>query len=180
MSCALLATQFHLNVGEALLALILGFIFSFIAVQSSGHTDVNPVSTVAKVRLFSRPIFPPLMTAVLMMAGISTYLRRNRQRSPSSHRQSKVPQLGWRYSGRRCCRSICRHDRGPQDWLFAPREAKEPVHRTACRIGRRRLLDDGPVHLVHQGNAVYLVSAGIGFVFILVIVCGDDLNVRGR
>lgn len=48
MSCAILATQFHMNIGEALLALILGFIFSFIGVQSSGHTDVNPVSTVAK------------------------------------------------------------------------------------------------------------------------------------
>lgn len=49
MCCAILATQFHMNVGEALLSLILGFIFSFIGVQSSGHTDVNPVSTVAKV-----------------------------------------------------------------------------------------------------------------------------------
>lgn len=48
MSCALLATQFKLNVGEAILALLLGFLFSFIGVQSSGHTDVNPVSTVAK------------------------------------------------------------------------------------------------------------------------------------
>ncbi|KAF5382659.1 hypothetical protein D9615_003036 [Tricholomella constricta] len=34
---------------KAILALLLGFIFSFIGVQSSGHTDVNPVSTVAKV-----------------------------------------------------------------------------------------------------------------------------------
>ncbi|KAG5643400.1 hypothetical protein DXG03_000978 [Asterophora parasitica] len=48
MCCAILATLFHMNVGEAILALILGFIFSFIAVQSSGHTDVNPVGTVAK------------------------------------------------------------------------------------------------------------------------------------
>ncbi|KAF5378813.1 hypothetical protein D9615_007012 [Tricholomella constricta] len=48
MCCAILATQFHMNVGEAILALLLGFIFSFIGVQSSGHTDVNPVSTVAK------------------------------------------------------------------------------------------------------------------------------------
>jgi len=48
MSCALLATQFHMNVGEAILALLLGFLFSFIGVQSSGQTDVNPVSTVAK------------------------------------------------------------------------------------------------------------------------------------
>ncbi|KAF9460024.1 oligopeptide transporter [Collybia nuda] len=46
--CAILATQFHMNVGEAILSLLLGFIFSFIGVQSSGHTDVNPVSTVAK------------------------------------------------------------------------------------------------------------------------------------
>ncbi|KAF9269609.1 OPT oligopeptide transporter [Marasmius fiardii PR-910] len=48
MSCAILATMFPLNVGDAILALLLGFIFSFIAVQSSGATDVNPVSTVAK------------------------------------------------------------------------------------------------------------------------------------
>lgn len=49
MSCAILATLFHMNVGEALLSLVLGFLFSFIGVQSSGHTDVNPISTVAKV-----------------------------------------------------------------------------------------------------------------------------------
>jgi uncharacterized oligopeptide transporter (OPT) family protein len=48
MSIAILSTLFHMNVGTALLSLILGFVFSFIAVQSSGHTDVNPVSTVAK------------------------------------------------------------------------------------------------------------------------------------
>ncbi|KAJ8516758.1 hypothetical protein ONZ45_g5972 [Pleurotus djamor] len=48
MCCAILATQFHMNVGEAILALLLGFLFSFIGVQSSGQTDVNPVSTVAK------------------------------------------------------------------------------------------------------------------------------------
>ncbi|KAM6503272.1 oligopeptide transporter [Amanita muscaria] len=48
MSCAVLAKLFSMNVGEALLSLLLGFIFSFIGVQSSGHTDINPVSTVAK------------------------------------------------------------------------------------------------------------------------------------
>ena len=55
MSCAILATMFPFNVGDAILALLLGFIFSFIAVQSSGATDVNPVSTVAKVSLRSLP-----------------------------------------------------------------------------------------------------------------------------
>lgn len=49
MSCAILATLFSMNVGEALLALVLGFFFSFIGVQSSGQTDINPVTTVAKV-----------------------------------------------------------------------------------------------------------------------------------
>ncbi|KAF9447743.1 oligopeptide transporter [Macrolepiota fuliginosa MF-IS2] len=48
MSCAILATQWNMNVGEAILALILGFLFSFIGVQSSGYTDINPVTTVAK------------------------------------------------------------------------------------------------------------------------------------
>ena len=48
LSCAILATLFKMNVGEAILALVLGFLFSFIGVQSSGYTDINPVSTVAK------------------------------------------------------------------------------------------------------------------------------------
>lgn len=49
MCCAILATMFSMNVGEAILSLVLGFLFSFIGVQSAGTTDVNPVSTVAKV-----------------------------------------------------------------------------------------------------------------------------------
>ncbi|KAH9940539.1 OPT oligopeptide transporter [Epithele typhae] len=48
MCCAILATIFHMNVGEALLSLILGFLFSFVGVQSAGTTDVNPVTAVAK------------------------------------------------------------------------------------------------------------------------------------
>ncbi|KAL4245457.1 oligopeptide OPT transporter family protein [Abortiporus biennis] len=48
MSVAILAKMFNMNVGEAILSLILGFLFSFIGVQSAGTTDVNPVSTVAK------------------------------------------------------------------------------------------------------------------------------------
>ena len=48
VTCALASTQFHMNVGEVILALIFGFIFSFLAVQSSGDTDLNPVSACAK------------------------------------------------------------------------------------------------------------------------------------
>jgi hypothetical protein len=48
MCCAILATMFRMNVGEAILSLLLGFVFSFIGVQSTGYTDVNPISTVAK------------------------------------------------------------------------------------------------------------------------------------
>ncbi|KAI0078640.1 oligopeptide transporter [Panus rudis PR-1116 ss-1] len=48
MCVAILAKMFSMNVGEAILSLLLGFIFSFIGVQSAGTTDVNPVSTVAK------------------------------------------------------------------------------------------------------------------------------------
>jgi uncharacterized oligopeptide transporter (OPT) family protein len=48
VSCALMSTQFSVGVGETILALLLGFIFSFIGVQSAGDTDINPVSTCAK------------------------------------------------------------------------------------------------------------------------------------
>ena len=49
MSCIILSKLFSMNVGEALLSLVLGFFFSFVGVQSSGQTDINPVTTVAKV-----------------------------------------------------------------------------------------------------------------------------------
>ena len=48
LTCSVVATKWGMGVGEALLALICGFLFSFLAVQSSGDTDINPVSTVAK------------------------------------------------------------------------------------------------------------------------------------
>ena len=48
MCCAIVATQFNMNVDEAILSLVLAFIFSFIGVQSAGVTDINPISTVAK------------------------------------------------------------------------------------------------------------------------------------
>ncbi len=48
LTCSLVTTKWGMNVGEALLALIFSFLFSFLAVQSSGDTDINPVSTVAK------------------------------------------------------------------------------------------------------------------------------------
>ena len=54
MCCAILATLFHMNVGEALLSLILGFAFSFVGVQSAGTTDVNPVTAVASGTWLSR------------------------------------------------------------------------------------------------------------------------------
>lgn len=47
-SCLVLGLQFHINVGITILSIILAFIFAFIAAQSSGATDINPVSTCAK------------------------------------------------------------------------------------------------------------------------------------
>lgn len=40
--------SFHMDVSIGILSLILAFIFSFIGVQSSGTTDVNPIGTIAK------------------------------------------------------------------------------------------------------------------------------------
>lgn len=75
MSVAILATMFNMNVGTAILALLLGFMFSFIGVQSAGTTDVNPVSTVAKV---SRELWSSLqrriLTETVRIVGYSTHL----------------------------------------------------------------------------------------------------------
>lgn len=48
LSMIVLALQYHVSPGLTILAVILAFIFSFIAAQSSGATDINPVSTCAK------------------------------------------------------------------------------------------------------------------------------------
>lgn len=48
MTILVCALQFHMNAGNAILAIILAFLFSFIGIQSSGTTDINPLSSVAK------------------------------------------------------------------------------------------------------------------------------------
>lgn len=70
-SIAILSTLFHFNVGEAILALILGFLFSFVCVQSSGQTDVNPVSTVAKA---SQLVFGAIGKSTGMSSGSAQIL----------------------------------------------------------------------------------------------------------
>ncbi|KTW25666.1 hypothetical protein T552_03526 [Pneumocystis carinii B80] len=47
-TCVVLTLQYDISVGLSLLAIFLGFLFSFIGAQSSGATDVNPVSICAK------------------------------------------------------------------------------------------------------------------------------------
>lgn len=47
-SCLVLGLLFHVNVGITILSVILAFAFAFIAAQSAGATDINPVSTCAK------------------------------------------------------------------------------------------------------------------------------------
>lgn len=48
LSMIVLAVQYQVSPALTILAVILAFIFSFIAAQSSGATDINPVSTCAK------------------------------------------------------------------------------------------------------------------------------------
>jgi uncharacterized oligopeptide transporter (OPT) family protein len=47
LTCVVLGLQYHMNVGIAILSIILGFLFSLIGVQSAGDTDINPISTCA-------------------------------------------------------------------------------------------------------------------------------------
>lgn len=48
MTILVCSLQFNMNPGNVILALVLAFIFSFIGIQSSGTTDINPLSSVAK------------------------------------------------------------------------------------------------------------------------------------
>ncbi|PWZ02295.1 OPT superfamily oligopeptide transporter [Testicularia cyperi] len=47
-TCLVCTLQFHMNLGNVILAIILAFIFSFVGVQASGATDTNPLGTIAK------------------------------------------------------------------------------------------------------------------------------------
>lgn len=48
MTVLVCSLQFGMNPGNAILAILLAFIFAFIGVQSAGTTDINPLSSVAK------------------------------------------------------------------------------------------------------------------------------------
>lgn len=48
MTVLVCSLQFHMNAGNVILAIVLAFLFSFIGIQSSGTTDINPLSSVAK------------------------------------------------------------------------------------------------------------------------------------
>ena len=47
-TCLVCTLQFHMNLGNVILAIILAFLFSFVGVQASGATDTNPVGSIAK------------------------------------------------------------------------------------------------------------------------------------
>lgn len=47
-TCLVCTLQFHMNLGNVILAIILAFLFSFVGVQASGATDTNPIGSVAK------------------------------------------------------------------------------------------------------------------------------------
>ncbi|KAL5349884.1 hypothetical protein ACLOAV_004918 [Pseudogymnoascus australis] len=48
MACVVMKSQFGMPVGEILLALFLAFFFSFLAIQSTGATDITPLTAASK------------------------------------------------------------------------------------------------------------------------------------
>jgi len=47
-TCIVLGLQYQLNVGLSILAILLGFVFSFLAIQCTGATDMTPLTAAAK------------------------------------------------------------------------------------------------------------------------------------
>lgn len=47
-TCVVLGLQYHLEPGMSILAVLLGFIFAFLAIQCTGVTDTTPLTTAAK------------------------------------------------------------------------------------------------------------------------------------
>jgi hypothetical protein len=147
-----------MNVGEALLALLVGFLFSFVGVQSSGHTDVNPVGTIAKVHLapFMHP--PKPLTSPLHRTGLPTHLRRHLQSRlpPPRTRANPEPDRGRDRGGHGGAGDG--HGGGPQDGVPPARETARAV----CGAGGGRCGERGGydrvVCGVCGGESVYYVS----------------------
>lgn len=75
LSITVMKFGFNVGIFESLLAVILGFIFAFIGLQSAGETDMNPTGTIAKasqIVLSALPPFNPVGEA--LMAKQSTSL----------------------------------------------------------------------------------------------------------
>jgi len=47
-TCIVLGLQYHMNVGMSILAILLGFLLSFLVIQCTGVTDATPLTTAAK------------------------------------------------------------------------------------------------------------------------------------
>lgn len=112
LCCSILATMFHMNVGEAILSLILGFAFSFVGVQSAGTTDVNPVTAVAKVRIGLGVLEEDGHADGRHFAiGFATCLRRHWEGRGPRNQARRDGQLDGGYHRRRVCSAVYRHDR---------------------------------------------------------------------
>ncbi|CAO3646889.1 unnamed protein product [Mucor hiemalis] len=48
-TCAIMGEYFHMPVYQSILAVFLGFILSFVGIQASGETDINPTGSIGKM-----------------------------------------------------------------------------------------------------------------------------------
>ncbi|CAO3680517.1 unnamed protein product [Rhizopus microsporus] len=48
-TCAIMGRYFGMPVYQSIIAIILGFLFSFVGIQASGETDINPVGSIGKM-----------------------------------------------------------------------------------------------------------------------------------
>lgn len=48
-TCAIMGTYFHMPVYQSILAVILAFLFSFVGIQATGETDINPTGSIGKM-----------------------------------------------------------------------------------------------------------------------------------
>ncbi|KAI8806868.1 OPT oligopeptide transporter protein-domain-containing protein [Cladochytrium replicatum] len=72
LSVVVLSVAFGVGVGESILAIICGFLFAFIGLQSSGETDINPTGTIAKTSQVVLAAVPPYAPAGPELAAKQT------------------------------------------------------------------------------------------------------------
>lgn len=89
-TCAIMGKYFGMPVYQSIISIILGFIFSFVGIQATGETDINPVGSIGKM---SQLVFARMPADTLQHAMKNNLMAGNISASAASQAVDMVGDL---------------------------------------------------------------------------------------